>query len=515
MFRTGQQDPLSQMDYRDAFNQTRVYEKHRSFLEKLGLRESLFQDDIKEQREEINQGILDDAYIRIEAQESVAFIGSFESSALWEKYRDECYKKVSKARRWAITKESRESISTLVLFSTIPLGAATALGTDSMGGGLAIFGALMNSIYFIREILGDMYTLYYTPSHPLDDLEKDFSTNQCFIPRELWPKISHNFTLARQNPYAQEANMQFIRFALGLRVFYPLADIVISPDDKEAALKGLSNRIDRFFESYNEFEEEIEFNKLKCTILKFLLALMGAEKPSRYLYLHGKGGIGKTYFANRLGGYINDIVKSHCAEESTYKNNDALHTANVIITTSEELEGSGTKPGALLKVLRDQFQSKKRGSIILMDEANWLNDKGIIPSAKRVFNGSLTRVSTDYLGSSIDGTAIGFEASPMLILLAGNDPIEDPALKSRFETILFPHPKQESLFTRGSDLLSRFPLCSQKKGESPFDLKSKLKDCINFREVESLVPALGTQYLYRKGSPSDYQEGMEEGKMDL
>ena len=76
----------------------------------------------------------------------------------------------------------------------------------------------------------------------------------------------------------------------------------------------------------------------------------------------------------------------------------------------------------------------------------------------------------------------------MLICLACNIAIEDPALKTRFDTVSFPIPKQKVLVDYARKFASENRLLNQKKVQKfDFDAwleKTKLK---NFRDIESQI----------------------------
>ncbi len=191
------------------------------------------------------------------------------------------------------------------------------------------------------------------------------------------------------------------------------------------ARKLLSTKIDQFFENYEELDPK-QKNDLKKNAQRFLGQLLGEHKSPRYLYLVGPGGIGKTHFARQMVQWFEEICPN------------ALNLQELAISAAEELEGNASRPGAFLRVLRNQYQAGKRGSMVFMDEANWLNEPSFEATSKRVFNGAQSKLSTSYFGTGVDGTGVQLNVPPMLVIVASNNEIKEPALKSRFDCINFP-----------------------------------------------------------------------------
>src|SRR5207245_10776326 len=152
-----------------------------------------------------------------------------------------------------------------------------------------------------------------------------------------------------------------------------------------------------------------------------------------YIYLYGPGGIGKTHFVRMLHTWIEELLPNKVLFE------------NLIILSQEELEGNHRNPGAMLRTLSNQLAAKKQGAIIFMDEATCLNNQGMISGAKRVFNGSQADIATTYFGDGMDGMGVKIKGLPTIIFVASNEPINDPALASRFDVIEYPRPTSDAL----------------------------------------------------------------------
>ena len=426
-------------------------------------------------------------------------VTSFKETPQWVSYRKACLSQLTSARRWALTKKAREASTQLGLIGGATAATVAAVGGDSFGGSIAIFNGLFNGVFLLRDVISDAYTLLRTPAHPLDKLERRFATEKCFIPKKLWPSISEHFMMARQNPFAQQASMNRIEFMLGLTVHQPPKTALKNGEahtraERKLMRSILSRRMDKFFEGNYSLEKGHPYNKLKFNILNFADSLLNEdpddESPhelSRYIYLRGPGGIGKTHFTLQLCQWIEDILGER----------DIIHVQNAIITSPAELEGSDNHPGVFLTMLRNQCLAGKRASIVVMDEANWINDGAMESHAKRVFNGRLGKLSTVYFGSGLDGTGIDLKMPPTLVILAANVEIKDPPLASRFDAFDYPAPKQEAAAKYGSTIYATMydRFCAeeeeqQDEGKIDPRFDGDVRASKTFRDMESLMPAL-------------------------
>ncbi len=511
-------DPLVRINYRQAFNQISIYKKFESLMDSAGCSQNVFINKEKAElggsspqsktvhrvpRYELLENLLDSVTIDMETRESDTedngpYIAL--TSKEWKNYEKACLSHLQKARRWAITEPAREAIVTLTFMGGVVSGTVSALGPNSYGGSISIFAVLFNSIAPIRSIARSTVNLISPPPHPLDEMEKSFALNQCFIPQSLWTSIINNFMTARQNPFSQQQCINFIEFTLGLTIYRPKPTITlrnyssITKESIKETFCDLSSEIDEFFQKYISSDtpnDREQFFILKMNILKFMSSLLGTIEQPRYLYFYGPGGIGKTYFIHELSTWIERVMPK------------AVHFESLVITSPEELEGSSEKPGAFLRILRNQCLAKKRGSILYMDEANWLNQEDMISASKRVFNGELSHLSTSYFGSGIDGTGIHLKTPPMLIIASGNEEIEDEALKNRFDIIHFPMPKPETLINYGIDLFKKDNFVQGKidgalinSSAKEAEIRKRLQDSKNFRSVNALISAMIGKFKY-------------------
>lgn len=272
---TTNQDPLININYRNAFDQSKIQKKFKDVMNASGCAANIFsQNDIKQQKK----------------------INRHRYQTLQKAYVRACLKQLRSARRWTITEPARESITLLGLLASASLLTTKMLPRDSMGGSFSIFAAVFNSVFLLRDTIRSGYNLAFQPEHPLNSLEKLFAKNQCFIPKALWPAIIEKFMLARQNQFEQRKSMDFIEFTLGLTSYKPKRELELNKTDAQVVINELHARIDQFFNDYNNTSNEKCCQLLKVNISKFVLDLFSNSQTSRYIYLCGPGGIGKTYF---------------------------------------------------------------------------------------------------------------------------------------------------------------------------------------------------------------------------
>ncbi len=411
-------DKYTNIRYKEAFDQTALYKKYEHLMEQLGCADNVF-----------NQHNTNVAHnkTRINGAEFAAF-------------QEECLQQLYHARTMALSGPMFNAFSDITF-----TGAAAAITLWAMQGSLAGGFAPLNFIYTgldgLRESAKASYNLIYQPDNSLAELEEHFAKNKCFIPNTLWPKIMANFITARQSEGSNTTSINFIDFAIGFTIYKPYPRIQsknqMTLNDKKIEL---NHRIDQFFADYTD-TKDVKY--IKINVAKFIDVLIHHHPSKKHtnmprcIYLYGSGGIGKTYFVQKLSEWIDELFPHN------------IHFQDIIIDTPNDLEGSSQTPGAFLNLLRHQLIENKRASIVMMDEATWLNNPGMISPAKRIFNGDQSKLITSYFGSNIDGSGINLEIPPMLIFAAANEEIKDPALKSRFDIVHYPQPTQQSLIDFG------------------------------------------------------------------
>lgn len=490
------QDPVSNIRYTDAFDQTAVYSKFKKYLITVGCASNVFESpqDAKPMASLDNQDSKEDRPINDDVPLLVAGIKQDSPTLIDQliqaEYEEACLKKLRSARNWAITEPARESLTLLGLL----IGAATSttalLGTDSFGGSFSVSAVMFNAVFLLRDSIRSVYNYAYPPIHALNRLEEKFARNKCYIPKVFWGKIIEEFMKARQNQFAQLKAMDFLEFALELTTYKPKPMLMLNQTKQDQICSNLHDRIDSFFKDY-EFgaaKDKSITNFCWCIKIntdKFIKALATKKSQApRYIYLFGPGGIGKTYFIQKLCSWIEELIPG------------SVRFENMTITTPTELEGDTERPSAILRVLRNQLMSNKNASVVFMDEATWLNDNGMINSAKRVFNGDQSRISTSFFGAGIEGAGINLAIPPMFIFCAGNKKIDDLALASRFDSPTYPLPKQSALAAHAFNI-ARQSSSLQKAGiRADIKVQEKLKLWIKNAQIDNFRRAASEVELY-------------------
>lgn len=457
-------DAYSSIRYGSAFNQNALYKKYRNLMERLGCAENVFQSDkdsITQKTESFTQKENSYEPWSSDNPQDVQELASFQK---------ECLNLLNYKRRITLIEPAFGALGD-VAFMGLASGLIYSLSIDSIrdflkkknlgavkseesisgaikqessrnkessvASDFAASSAVYTALGSLKNISGVGYNLIYSPNNSLEDIENYFAQNKCFIPRTLWPKIIKEFIAARHDGFGRELHTNFLNFALGFTIYKPKSVVHFKDNMSREDIKNeLSRRIDLFFSDYTD-KQDILF--IKINVSKFIDQLIdtGNSKITvqapRYIYLFGSGGIGKTHFVQTLSTWIDELIPNSVLFE------------DLVINSSTDLEGSPDSPGAFLKVLRNQLIQNKRGSVIIIDEATWLNDGGMVSPAKRIFNGDRSRLTTSYFGTNMDGTGVSLEIPPALIFVASNEPIIDPALRSRFDTVFYPVPLQDAL----------------------------------------------------------------------
>lgn len=435
--------PYDAIRYHEAFDQEEIYEKYKELMHILGCSHNVFCDT------------KDDKVIlknkRCVLSEEDALLGKQIAYEL-EKYQEECLKQLDYARFIALAEPGIESGIYITLGALAAAATMYYMGKDSAGGSYSGYSAIFSAAYELSGLGKSLYNLIFLPNNSLGSLENYFAKNKCFIPRVLWSKITNAFIDARQSDALKEKSINFLKFSLGFTLYkFPLKNIFTLDRSAQDIKDELNRRIDRFFNEYNVSSKELtSLTYIKINVAKFIDSLIDSSSvPARYIYLHGLGGIGKTHFVQTLADWFEELMPH------------AIYYQDLVINSIAELEGNENKPGAFLKVLRNQTMSNKIGSVIMIDEATWLNDINMISAAKRIFNGDRTRLSTAYFGSDIDGSAIVLDMPPMLIFIASNEELSDSALASRFDIVQYPLPTQQTLINYAYKIAQQSSILNQ------------------------------------------------------
>ena len=318
---------------------------------------------------------------------------------------------------------------------------------------------IAGALYHLKDATGFVPSLLSSESNdPIKELEELFACNKCYIPNELWPSIIKAFILAHKDELNSSKHINFVDYALGFTVYKPKPAINLTKNSSIDDIKQeLGKRIDTFFLKNYEFcsSQQIEsLELLKLNIYKFIDSLQDQNgEVANNIYLHGPGGIGKTYFIKELFKWIDELMPS------------VINFENLVIDSAEKLEGSAEYAGVFLNVLHNQLVKEKSGSLVMLDEASWLGQRLDMSDAiKRTFDVKNKKIFARCLGSGLHGP-IAFEKPNMLVMLAGNmssSKIQDKALAGRFLNFKFPNPTMSMLSKHAFKIIQNSKYVNQK-----------------------------------------------------
>ena len=467
------QDPVAGINYSKAFDQSDFYKQFEDLLQQLGCLENAYQDgylDTKQcyAHEKINIDEIDWTLAEID-------------------FKEKCLGRLNQARRAAILRPLYDSGTCLgLLLSTGGLASIWLPGSEP----LFVSISAINMVFFTKNIITSLSNWYDTKSHPVDKFEKIYAENKCYIPHEIWHCIEDEFLKARSNQYSQNQSLSFLEFALGLTVHKKKR--ALANFDMEQISNKLSKKIDKFFKDYEEHADAKELFALKASIDNFVLGLLGGKERSRYIYLSGSKGLGKTHFARKLNGWITKLMP-----QSTAYSEQAVRSP-------AQLGGSLETPGFLLSALRMQCAANTNGSVILLDDAAWINNSSYLSDALNVFENPLLPLRAKYFGDGINGNGIELKMPPILIILAGIADIKDDTLKSYFDFFTFPKPKKEALFKHALKEIKKHPSANSINGlfvehdrkkivlakKFEENLHKEIGDIDNFHDIATLIHSL-------------------------
>lgn len=469
---SNENDVFANLNYSEIFNQEDIYKKYSGLLQKLGCAENVFPKESSIKNHNPKELLIDNSLdIKKEIQT----------------FEQECFSKLNNARWYTLKKPLMKEIFEIIKLGAMGIALSFIVGKDSLGGSESIAAIIPQSMFSVISLVKAINILFNLPDNPFSVYEDHFAKNKCYIPKVLWPKIIRTFAMLRRDEFSQAKYIQFLEFVLSFTIYKPKPEIKFK--DKmtiEDIKKELNRRIDNFFNDYKNIDiQSLIYIKLNLT--KFIDSLINKNGQaiilqSRYIHLHGTYGIGKTHFVQTLSEWIEELIPNSVLFE------------NMIINSNDELEGNSEKAGAFLKVYRKQLLEKKHGSIIIIDEASWLNNPEMICSAKRIFNGDRTKLTTTYFGTEIDGSGVNLEIPPMLVFVTSNENIKEAALESRFDSIMFPDPNEKSLIEYAYKLISESEILKTEKKNINFgmidnwinNLEEKNK---NFRFIQSNIEA--------------------------
>jgi hypothetical protein len=480
-------DPYGGIIYSQVFEQTEIYKKYKTVLDQTECACNIFSP---EETTNPQANKLNPEEIRIKLQE----------------LEQECLAQLHHARTLTLARPLRMTLTKMgLVLSTMYITkiltekfkSSTTPNAPASNDGLAMFFSAGDLIWRLPDLINSSYNLLYRPDNLLGDLEDHFAKNKCYIPQALWPKITSSFAAARQGGYNQEMHINFLKFVLNLTIYKPKQTLSFAHNLSQDEVKQeLCNRIQSYFADYKDLDIQDSLIEIQINILKFIDELVSSRNRTtgqgpRHIYLHGIGGIGKTHFVQTLASWVEELIPN------------SVRFEEIVINSADELEGNEQKPGAFLKILRNQLMQNKRGSIIMLDEATWLNDACIVNAAKRVFNGDRSKLSTSYFGSNIDGTAVALDIPPMLIFVASNEEIKDKALASRFDIMKYPNPTIPALVQHAVTAAQNSKILQSKNIVTDQDtikkwIESLSEENQNFRYVAGKIEMFLLSQAYKK-----------------
>lgn len=451
--------PLQHLEYGDAFSLQAVYDKHRTYLEHIGSADNAVEEEKGQEPGAV--------CVQIEQEDWADAKKVFEA---------DCLTSLKGARRRALL--------TPLISNTLFMGAVyvpPAIYIPILGGieNLAAALSLSSTVFLVAPALNNIFTtvqnFFFTPNHVLDGLEPLYATRQHLIPRNLWPWFQGQFTYLRHN-FSEEA---FNKLSFGVDLTLCQHPPIKEVSNLSNTQAKLSQAIEVFFQGYETSSDPYALFHLKAALGTFLASFAHpqTEERTKPIYLYGPPGLGKTHFVTCLGEWLTECFPKH------------FRVRQQVITEPEELEGGGKNPGLFLNVLRESSMGERdQGCILFLDEADWLGKAHFSSKVKRTFNGNYHTLRTRYFGDGIDGQGLSLPLPPLLVILAGNSSIEDEAIRSRFNVIAFPEPKEET-----------FQVYARHKAkgatsEQEQKLLSAIKNCQNFRQVDDVVQALREEW---------------------
>jgi hypothetical protein len=279
-------NPLHKLDYKKAFSQAALYHQFDKLMIERGCAHNVANSCDDDESISCGccsalVGVYTNGCQRLTTKKSVTPQEQFEQA---------CLTNLEKARQAAILKDADKGFTSMVL-SIASTYALTRWFVDpkSMGGSFSHFVAAEGTVHHVQQIATSL-TALKQPHRHLDDLEREYAVNKCFIPCQLWEKIEKNFEYARKEDDNQARYIAFLEFALHFQTARPQPPLTIHID---AVIDELNTRIDHFLADYAVTPWQLSV--LKINIRNFIENVAGHEHhPVRYIYLVGTGGIGKS-----------------------------------------------------------------------------------------------------------------------------------------------------------------------------------------------------------------------------
>jgi len=287
--------------------------------------------------------------------------------------------------------------------STISLFIASSLiFKNDLAKAFGLGGLSWTISHAIQRFSRAFYSINISPlSDDLEEYEQDYAKRKRFLSETLQKKIEKNFSIARKNPHVMKNTLDFSEIALRL----PLKS------------KRLKSPVD----CTEEIDEILGYNTKKAKKIisafynhykRFSRKAVPLESPKTILYLQGPPGVGKTYITR----YISKIMGTKAIELRVGED-----VGSII--------GKQGEPGSFLDSITKDGAT--RNAIIFIDELEKIVNKknSSLDFFLPLLNPDEPTFYSPYLKADID-------ISHFCFITAGNDPIENEALKSRMTTVI-------------------------------------------------------------------------------
>ena len=294
-------NPLRQLDYKQAFDQTVLYSQYHDLLTELHCDANV---SLEEDEESSCDCSVDPVTLGKKGYRFFRSLLGDRRLAQRQKFERACLEKLADARQDVILRGAKGAGVSMGLSVAATVGLTKWLTSpESFGGSFAMFNAGIGAVHYTKDMVRSIAELRQ-PHQQLDDLEKTYAINKCFIPRQLWEKIEKNFEYARRGDDRQAAYIDFLEFALRFAIMKPRVPVEI---DVDRTIHTLFERIDRFFDAYHVTPWQLSL--LKINVRNFVENIVGtADHQVRYVYLVGEGGIGKSQFVEQLQHWLDECM---------------------------------------------------------------------------------------------------------------------------------------------------------------------------------------------------------------
>ena len=304
-----------------------------------------------------------------------------------------------------------QDIMGLGAFGVLLGGVPALVPIGAMGGSFANLILLYQGSDVLNNVRRVVTSNLTSRNDPLLVYEISYVLLKRYLPRKLQEKIEIQFSVGLANTMNLEGPSLFFDTALAL-------PREILPISKEGI--ALGTFVKTYLQDYPEMkvthtgiEAKTGIEAQKEFLTPLLIHLKQQALARKYLYIESAAGTGKTTFCRKLAKFF------------------GIPFISVkMSSTIDDFIGSKDKPGSLLSAITSEESKGAKNALILIDEAESLFDeKNKVGLAKTVFDPKDPGFHSDFLG-------IRIPLNDYLIVFCANAPIpaeNDPqgAMKSR------------------------------------------------------------------------------------